>query len=84
MKPSEMKPGCWYIVTKDSKSGEFQTGDHVKKEDDGSISSREAAGWMEPEDLPEATEGMEVEIDAARLERQKQQLLDKLSALEKA
>jgi hypothetical protein len=50
-----------YIVIKPSKNKEFQIGDHIRFMGDGSVICREAQGWIDKEDVPEATEGMEYE-----------------------
>jgi len=54
-----LTPGIRYIVTKASRNREFQVGDQIRLEADGSISNFHAQGWMPPEDVPEATRGME-------------------------
>lgn len=71
-----MRLGARYVVTRDSKNREFQTGDHVWMEPDGAIMCPEAHGWMQPEDVIKATEGWAIEPDAnwaaaarAKLER---------------
>lgn len=72
-----MRFGVRYVVTRDSKNREFQTGDRVWMELDGSIMCPAAHGWMPPEDVLEATDGWAIEPDAnwaaamrADLERQ--------------
>lgn len=72
-----MRFGVRYVVTRDSKHREFQIGDRVWMESDGSIMCHEAHGWMQPEDVIEATEGWAIKPDAnwaaamrADLERQ--------------
>lgn len=77
-----MNVGTRYIVTKASADGEFQPGDHIALNADGSINNREACGWMESCDVAAATRGMEVEIDKQWIERRKQRLLADLVALE--
>lgn len=57
--------GVRYIVTHASRNLEFQVGDHIVLNADGSIDCREAHGWMEAENVPEATRGMTVAIDEA-------------------
>lgn len=59
-----MRFGVRYVVTRDSKNREFQTGDRVWMERDGSIMCPAAHGWMPPEDVIEATEGWAIEPDA--------------------
>ena len=72
-----MRVGVRYVVMRDSKHREFQVGDRVWMERDGSIMCPAARGWMPPEDVMAATEGWEIETDAnwaaairADLERQ--------------
>lgn len=62
MKISDMKVGLRYVVTHDSVNKEFQVGDRIRLLDNGDI-LLQGWGWMEAEDLPKATEGMEVELD---------------------
>ncbi len=52
-----------YVVTKGSDDGTFMAGDHVRLNGDGSISCREAAGWIEAEDVPASTKGWRLELD---------------------
>ena len=59
-----MRFGVRYVVTRDSKNREFQTGDKVRMEPDGAIMCPAAHGWMAPEDVIEATEGWAIEPDA--------------------
>jgi hypothetical protein len=56
---SQMLVGVYYIVTKQSIRGEFQVGDRIRLFEDGTIGNTQAGGWMEEEDIPAATEGME-------------------------
>lgn len=65
-----MTPGMRYIVTKASDDGTFQVGDHIWLDSDGTVCCVEAAGWIEAEDVPEATAGMEYEPDRAWAKRQ--------------
>ena len=72
-----MRIGARYVVTRGSKHREFQTGDRVWMNPDGSIMCPAAQGWMPAEDVIEATEGWAIEPDAnwaaakrADLERQ--------------
>ena len=76
-----MRVGVPYIVTHDSADKEFQCGDRISLCADGSIASIDAAGWMEAADVPEATRGMTVRVDTARLERQRAKLATKLAGL---
>ena len=77
-----MKVGTPYLVTKESDDGSFQVGDQITLTIDGSISNIQAEGWLEAEDLVDATAGMECEVDRARLQRRKESLLRRLAALE--
>ena len=56
----ELRTGVRYIVTHPSKNGEFKAGDVIWLEEDGAIMNGTIKGWMAAEDVPEATEGMEV------------------------
>lgn len=58
-----MKVGLRYVVTKASDDGTFNVGDHIWPEQDGSISCREAGGWVDEADVPEAIKGVETTID---------------------
>lgn len=77
-----MEIGKRYVVTKASKDGTFEIGDHVSVNNDGSINCLEAGGWIDPADAAEATAGMEVEIDREWLERQKSKLRELITELE--
>lgn len=77
-----MKVGTPYLVTKESDDGSFQVGDQITLTIDGSISNLQAEGWLEAEDLVDATAGMECEVDRARLQRRKESLLRRLAALD--
>ena len=70
-----------HIVTKGSDDGTFEIGDHIVFEDDGSISCIEASGWIDKEDVPLATAGMESEPDLEWLQRRKDKLLAELNLL---
>ena len=56
----ELRPNVRCVVTHPSKNGEFKTGDVIWLEEDGAIMNGTVHGWMAAEDVPEATEGMEV------------------------
>ena len=71
-----------YLVTKESDDGSFQVGDQITLLEDGSLINPQAEGWLEAEDLVDATAGMECEVDRARLQRRKESLLRRLAALE--
>jgi hypothetical protein len=77
----EMKVGLPYIVTMASDDGTFQVGDHIYLIDNGDIACIEAKGWVDKEEVPEATKGMEVELDQERIEKRRQKLLACLAAL---
>jgi hypothetical protein len=65
-----MKPGIRYIVKKGSDDGTFQVGDQIWLASDGSLSCRQALGWIEKDDVPEAMSGVEYELDRAWAQRQ--------------
>lgn len=77
-----MEVGKCYIVTKKSDDGTFNVGDHISKLADGSITCREAAGWIDAEDAEDATKGMECALDMSWIDRRKQRLRAELAALE--
>ena len=79
---ADMKVGTPYLVTKESDDGSFQVGDQITLTIDGSVSNTQAEGWLEAEDLVDATAGMECEVDRARLQRRKESLLRRLAALD--
>lgn len=64
-----MKPGIRYIVTKGSDDGTFQACDHIWVNQDGSVSCREAMGWIDAEHVQEAMAGVEYEPDRAWAQR---------------
>lgn len=70
------------IVTKASKNGEFQVGDHIILHPDGSILCREAEGWMPAEDVKAATEGMESVVDDEWYAREVDRLKAAIKAIE--
>jgi hypothetical protein len=82
MNPNEMKPGVRYVVTKASDDGTFEVGDHISLDAGGSITCVEAQGWIDAEDVPDATVGMECEIDAEWLARKRAKLMAELEAME--
>lgn len=65
-----MKQGMRYIVKKGSADGTLQTGDQIWLDSDGTVSCRQALGWIEKEDVPEAMAGVEYEPDRAWAQRQ--------------
>jgi hypothetical protein len=74
-----MELGKRYVVTRASKDGTFVIGDHVSVNADGSINCKEAQGWIDPSDVAEAMEGMEVEIDREWIDRGKMRLIELLA-----
>ena len=76
-----MAVGVRYIVTKASNDKEFQVGDRVQLLADGSITNHQAAGWMEAEDVPAATRGWAVEIDAVWADARRAELARQLAVL---
>jgi hypothetical protein len=85
MSPSiqAMTPNVLYIVTRASKDGTFQVGDHIKLLDDGSILCKDARGWIDACDAEAATEGMDFKIDTEALLKLKDKLLGKIRSLDK-
>jgi len=77
----EMKVGLPYIVTKASDDGTFEVGDHIYLIDNGDIACHEAEGWIDKEDMPESTIGMEIALDQERIEKRRNKLLADLAAL---
>lgn len=77
-----MKLNNRYIVTKASDDGTFEIGDHISLTEAGSIICIEAQGWIDACDVPEATIGMETEIDIKWIEKERTKLLSKLKELE--
>lgn len=79
---AEMKVGTPYIVTRESDDGSLVVGDQITLLPDGSLGNLQAEGWLNPEDLVQATPGMECEVDRDRIQRRKEGLLRRLAALE--
>jgi hypothetical protein len=79
-----MRVGVRYVVTRDSKHREFQTGDRVRLLDDGCIENAQAGGWMPAEDVIEATDGWAIEPDANWAAAMRADLERKLAALKHA
>ena len=67
------------IVTKKSDDGTFFVGDHIIFEENGSISCIEAQGWIDKEDVPSATKGMESVLDRIYIEKRKRELREILN-----
>jgi hypothetical protein len=77
-----LKAGVWYVVTKDSDDGTFLAGEHIKLLTDGCLLCREAAGWIDAEDVPSATRGMQVAGDSDYVRTRKAELLAELQTLD--
>lgn len=77
-----MEVGVIYTVTHPSEGGEFRPGDRIILDTCGAISCREAAGWIDREDVADATKGMRVEVDAKWLAARRQKLLAMLAELD--
>ena len=77
-----MKVGTWYIVTKASDCGTFLEGDHIKLIENGSLLCKEASGWIDGEDVSDATKGMEYVIDEEWKQHRIQKLKNELAKLE--
>lgn len=69
------------VVTKGSKDGTFQKGDHIIMYPNGDIGCIEEQGWIDFEDVCSATIGMESEVDVKWVERRKKAILGELAAL---
>lgn len=65
-----------YVITKGTKCGTFQKGDHIKVMEDGSVLSREGQGWQNPEDITELVGLVELEIDREEIVRLKHKVAD--------
>lgn len=77
----DMEQGMRYIVTKDSNDGTFVVGDKVELLHDNAVGNWTVGGWIDAVDVPEATAGMEVEIDTVWLNRKKDVLQKQLDQL---
>lgn len=77
----DMEQGVRYIVTKDSDDGTFVVGDKVELLHDNAVGNWTVGGWIDAVDVPEATAGMEVEIDTVWLNRKKDVLQKQLDQL---
>lgn len=82
MKYADMQTGVAYIVTRKSADGEFRKGDHIRLMADGSIICKEAEGWIDAEDVAQATRGMECDVDRAAIDRRRAQLEAELAKLQ--
>ena len=79
-----LQPGIWYVVTKGSNCGTFCVGDKIKLLDDGCIITALGQGWLDRDDVPGATESMEVELDKQWITNRRKRLERELKALNKA
>ena len=77
----DMEQGMRYIVTKDSNDGTFVVGDKIELLHDNAVGNWTVGGWIDAVDVPEATAGMEVEIDIVWLNRKKDVLQKQLDQL---
>ena len=78
-----LQPGIWYVVTKGSNCGTFRAGDRICLLPDGAILVH-GEGWIDPEYLPEAAEGMEAQVDNQWLTEKRERLERELRALYEA
>ena len=77
----DMEQGMRYIVTKDSDDGTFVVGDKIELLHDNAVGNWTVGGWIDAVDVPEATAGMEVEVDTVWLNRKKDVLQKQLDQL---
>ena len=77
----DMERGMRYVVTKDSNDGTFVVGDKIELLHDNAVGNWTVGGWIDAVDVPEATAGMEVEIDTVWLNRKKDVLQKQLDQL---
>jgi len=77
-----MTVGAPFLVTHQSRNGEFQVGDRIRLVSDGSITCVDAEGWMPAEDLHEATAGMQVTLDLTEVTRLRAGLVAELATLD--
>lgn len=78
----KMIPNKRYTVTKSSDDGTFQIGDSICLHDDGTLTCRQAMGWIDAEDVPAAIVGMECKLDTEWVEAQREKLNAALAALD--
>ena len=64
MKTTDLKPGVRYVVNKANKHGALQVGDVISLEKNGTLSCKQAQGWIEAEHVAEEL----AKIEAAMLE----------------
>ena len=60
---ADMIPGVRYIVTRKSKNNEFIKDDSIWMDNIGRLHNASISGWMERDDVPESTKGMNMIID---------------------
>lgn len=77
----DMEQGMRYIVTNDSNDGTFVVGDKIELLHDNAVGNWTVGGWIDAVDVPEATAGMEVEVDTVWLNRKKDILQKQLDQL---
>ena len=77
----DMEQGMRYIVTKDSNDGTFVVGDKIELLHDNAVGNWTVGEWIDAVDVPEATAGMEVEVDTVWLNRKKDILQKQLDQL---
>lgn len=71
----ELLPKVRYVVTKSGKDGTLKEGDIIKLEEDGILICVDEKGWLEPDEIPSAIEGIETKIDVEYYNRMKEHLL---------
>lgn len=76
-----MLPHIRYVVTKASDDGTFQIGDHIMQYENGDVHCREAGGWIDAEDVPDATQGMEYTVDERYLLLERSKPVNRISAV---
>lgn len=81
MNISKIKPGLWYVVTLSSDDGTLEAGDHIKLNQDGTLTCREARGFIESQDIEKVLVGCQFDIDQSWIERRKKQLSKELENL---
>jgi len=77
-----MIPNKRYTVTKASDNGTFEIGDSICLHDDGTLTCHQAMGWIDAQDVPAATDGMECELDTEWVETQRAKFKAALAALD--
>jgi hypothetical protein len=69
------------IVTKESDDGTFLVGDHLFYYEDGTVLCKEAGGWLDKEDVAEASIGMECEDNKPYLDAIAERLQSRLDKI---